>query len=153
MIRPSAPALHRRHQSSSRASRGGAALTLALASLALIGAAPSAQGTIRYVTDGDTFRLESGERIRIAGIDAPETHRDQAKCAREVVLGEAAAARARAWLDHRTVTFERFGKSYNRTVARVTLDGRDVGSALVAMGVAKWWPRYQAKPDWCASAR
>jgi micrococcal nuclease len=29
------------------------------------------------LTDGDTFRLESGERIRIAGIDAPETHRNQ----------------------------------------------------------------------------
>ena len=153
MFRPCAPALHRRHRTTGRASRAGAALTLALASLALIGAGPPAEGTIRYVTDGDTFRLESGERIRIAGIDAPETHRDQARCARERVLGEAAAARARAWLDHRTVTFERVGKSYNRTVARVTLDGRDVGSELVAMGVGKWWPRYQTKPDWCAGAR
>src|SRR3546814_14865496 len=31
-------------------------------------------GRVARVTDGDTFRLESGERIRIAGIDAPETH-------------------------------------------------------------------------------
>lgn len=29
-------------------------------------------GRVAWVTDGDTFRLESGERIRIAGIDAPE---------------------------------------------------------------------------------
>ena len=27
-------------------------------------------GRVAWVTDGDTFRLESGERIRIAGIDA-----------------------------------------------------------------------------------
>jgi endonuclease YncB( thermonuclease family) len=44
-------------------------------------------GRVAWVTDGDTFRLESGERIRIAGIDAPETQRDQAKCAGETLLG------------------------------------------------------------------
>ena len=49
-------------------------------------------GRIAYVTDGDTFRLESGERIRIAGIDAPELHRNQAKCAREVERGQDAPA-------------------------------------------------------------
>ncbi|WCM26005.1 hypothetical protein NDN01_18540 [Sphingomonas sp. QA11] len=31
---------------------------------------------VGWVTEGDTFRLESGERIRMAGIDASETHRD-----------------------------------------------------------------------------
>jgi len=116
----------------------------------LLGAAARPDtGTIRYVTDGDTFRLESGERIRIAGIDAPETHADQAKCDAELALGAAASARARALLDHRTVTFVRVGKSYNRTVARVTLDGRDLAAELVEMGVARWWPRYAPKPDWC----
>ena len=37
-------------------------------------------GRIATVTDGDTFRLTSGERIRIADIDAPESQRGQAKC-------------------------------------------------------------------------
>jgi micrococcal nuclease len=41
----------------------------------------------------------------------------------------------------------------NRTVVRVTLVGRDVGSELVATGVARWWPRWQRKPDWCVRAR
>lgn len=86
-------------------------LVAAASSLLLSGASPADQGRVRYVTDGDTFRLESGERIRIAGIDAPETHTDQAKCAAELALGEAASARARALLDHRTVTFERSGKA------------------------------------------
>lgn len=44
------------------------------AALLLIAAAPPGQGRVGYVIDGDTFRLQSGERIRIAGIDAPETH-------------------------------------------------------------------------------
>jgi endonuclease YncB( thermonuclease family) len=106
-------------------------------------------GRVRYVTDGDTFRLESGERIRIANIDAPETHEGQAKCRAEIALGLAASKRARALLDHRTVTFERVGQSYNRTVARVTFNGRDLGETLVAMGVARPWPHHKPKPDWC----
>ena len=120
--------------------------------LLTIAAAPADRGRVRYVTDGDTFRLESGERIRIAGIDAPETHADQARCAAEISLGNQAAERARELLDHREVELIRVGRSYNRTVARVTLNGRDVAAALVADGVARWWPRGVAKPDWCAGA-
>jgi len=123
------------------------------AALLLIAAAQPDQGRVVYVIDGDTFRLESGERIRIAGIDAPETHAGQAKCKGEIALGRSATARARTLLDGRTVTIMRVGRSYSRTVARVTLAGRDVGSELVATGVARWWPRWQRKPDWCVRAR
>jgi endonuclease YncB( thermonuclease family) len=116
--------------------------------------ASAATGRVRYVTDGDTFRLESGERIRIANIDAPETHAGQAKCRAEIALGLAATKRVRALLlDHQKVTFVRVGRSYNRTVARVTLDGHDLGQRLVAMGVAKPWPHYKPKPDWCGRER
>jgi endonuclease YncB( thermonuclease family) len=106
-------------------------------------------GRVARVTDGDTFRLESGERIRIGGIDAPETHRDQAKCAGEIVLGLQAKDRATALLAGRDVTFHRVGRSYNRTVATVVLDGHDLGSELVRIGVAAWWPRARPKPIWC----
>lgn len=64
-------------------------------------------GRVAWVTDGDTFRLESGERIRIAGIDAPETHRDQARCAAEIPLGLRAKDRATSVLAGREVTFHR----------------------------------------------
>jgi len=132
----------------------GFSLALAIVAGALItSSASAATGRVRYVTDGDTFRLESGERIRIANIDAPETHADQAKCRAEIALGEASAERARALLDHRTVTFVRVGRSYNRTVARVTLDGRDLGETLIAMGAARPWPHHAPKPDWCSRAR
>ncbi len=111
-------------------------------------AAPEAS-RVAYVTDGDTFRLTTGERIRIAGIDAPETHADQAHCAAERRLGDAAAARARALIDGEVVSIERVGRSYNRTVARVTLRGRDLAALLVAGGGARWWRAGRPKPDWC----
>lgn len=127
-------------------------LTAVFSMICLAGAAPAsaAQGKVRYVTDGDTFRLTSGERIRIANIDAPETRSGQARCKRELARGAAATQRARALLDHKAVTFERTGRSYNRTVARVRLNGRDLGETLVTMGIAKPWLRRQPKPDWCS---
>lgn len=107
-------------------------------------------GRVAWVTDGDTFRLESGERIRIARIDAPETHRDQAKCAGEVALGMRAKDQATALLAGRDVSFHRVGRSYARTVATVVLEGHDLGAELVRRGIAAWWPRGRPKPDWCS---
>ena len=107
---------------------------------------------VRDVTDGDTVRLTFGERIRIAGIDAPGTHADQARCAREIALGDAAVARARTLLDGQSVGIDRVGRSYDRTVARVTLDGRDLATLLVANRVARWWPADAPKPNWCGDA-
>lgn len=124
----------------------------AIASGGLATAAPPREpdiGFVRYVIDGDTFRLTSGERIRIAGIDAPETHRDQAHCAAEVALGGAAARCARALLDGRQVGIVRVGRSYNRTVAAVTLGGRDLARTFIDLGIARAWPRGRPKPDWC----
>lgn len=122
-----------------------------LAALLLTAAAPAGWEQIRYVHDGDTFRLTSGERIRIAGIDAPETDPRQAKCPVEIRRGVAAAAQARVMLAGRSVTLQRVGVSYNRTVATVRLDGRDVAARLVALEAARWWPRGAAKPDWCGT--
>jgi endonuclease YncB( thermonuclease family) len=106
-------------------------------------------GRVASVTDSDTFRLESGERIRIAGIDAPEIHRDQARCAGEIVLGLRAKDRATMLLAGRDVTFHRVGRSYNRTVAKVALDGHDLSAELVQRGIALWWPRGRPRPLWC----
>lgn len=132
----------------------GKAICTSLAALAaallLIAAAPAEQARIACVIDGDTVRLASGERVRIAGIDSPELHRRQARCAKEVEQGRSATARARALLEGRVVTIVRLGRSYNRTVAELRLDGRDVATQLVQSGIAKYWPRGRAKPDWCS---
>jgi putative thioredoxin len=61
-----------------------------------------------------------------------------------------AGGRARALLDGKAVTFERVGRSYNRTVARVSVDSRDLGETLIATGAARPWLRHHPKPDWCA---
>lgn len=112
-------------------------------------AADAGRGRIARVTDGDTFRLESGERIRIRDIDAPETQRGQARCAIEITRGRAATRAASALLQGRQVRFVRTGRSYRRTVARVTLDGRDLAALLVQRGIARRWMRGDRKPDWC----
>ncbi|MFS0771198.1 thermonuclease family protein [Sphingomonas sp. 1P08PE] len=121
----------------------------AMAACLLIAASPPAPMRVASVTDGDTFRLVGGERIRIAGIDAPETRADQADCPAEIVQGRASAAQVRALLLGRRVGIVPVGRSYARTVARVTLGGRDLARALVAIGAARWWPRGVPKPNWC----
>lgn len=126
---------------------------IGFAALLLIAAAPSENGRVRFVIDGDTFTLTSGERIRIAGIDAPETQSGQAKCQREIAAGHAATRRTKALIEGRRVVIERLGRSYRRTVARVRLDGRDLAGELVATGIARWWPRGKPRPDWCANPK
>lgn len=108
-------------------------------------------GAVRTVTDGDTFRLMSGERIRIAGIDAPETQAQRARCPVERRMGEAAKARLTRMIEGKSIRFTRVGRSYNRTVATVRHAGRDLANRLVTTGDAAWWPRGKAKPDWCGA--
>lgn len=71
----------------------------------------------------------------------------------EIVRGRAATRDVRAMLQGRLVTIDRVGRSYNRTVARVRFDGRDLGETLVAMNVARPWPHHAPKPDWCPRYR
>lgn len=117
--------------------------------LGLAATAPPSTGKVAWVIDGDTFRLTSGERIRIANIDAAETRTDQAQCAAEIRTGNIATRTAIALLKGMTVTIVRVARSYNRSVARTTLDGRDVGQMLVQKGAARPWLRGNPKPDWC----
>ena len=135
-----------------RPSRPLAMVLTAVATLLMPASVSAKTGRVRYVTDGDTFRLESGERIRIAGIDAPETHADQAHCGRELARGRISAERSCGMINGRDVRFERVGSSYNGTVARVWIGDRDPGRALVAVGAARWWQRFTTKLDWCGTS-
>ena len=83
------------------------------------------------VVDGDTFRLR-GERIRIAGIDAPETHDFQ--CAREQQQGERSARRLQQLLNSGPLELRRSGRDRDRNgrlLRKVRVNGRDVGEQLV----------------------
>lgn len=128
-------------QTPTRIGRGPVLCLLAIfvAPLA-VAAAPPGEAIVAYVIDGDTVRLTSGERIRIAGIDAPETRPDNAKCKAEIALGKNARAQAKTLLEGRRVAVVRVGRSYNRTVAKTPVAGRDVATTLVASGAVHWCP-------------
>lgn len=97
------------------------------------------------VVDGDTFWL-ADEKIRIESIDAPET--DQAKCAAERVQGEAAKRRLRSLLNSGPIYVQRTGTDrYRRTLARVLVNGIDVGEVMVGEGLVR---RYEGgRRPWC----
>ena len=99
------------------------------------------------VVDGDTFWMH-GERIRIADIDAPETH--PPRCAEEARLGKAATERLQALLNAGPVTLaeiDRDSDRYGRKLRVVLRNGKSLGEMLVAEGLARRWEG-QRRP-WC----
>jgi endonuclease YncB( thermonuclease family) len=123
---------------------------MALALLALSAAAFSLcpQGPrTTCVVDGDTFWL-AGEKIRIADINAPETH--GARCAYERALGDAATRRLIALLNagpFELAPYERDRDRYGRALRIVVRGGRSVGAQLVREGLAEPWRGRRS--DWC----
>jgi endonuclease YncB( thermonuclease family) len=102
-----------------------------------------------YAIDGDTIVMD-GETIRLANIDAPETH--QAKCDAELRLGEVAKRRMEALITSDPVTLirgdgGRMKDKYGRSLARVIVDGHDVGEILVAEQLARPWDG--RRHPWC----
>jgi endonuclease YncB( thermonuclease family) len=95
------------------------------------------------VIDGDTLEIH-GQRIRLSGIDAPES--DQL-CRGDDSLQYRCGAKAANELDEhiagRPVSCEGVGRDqYGRTVAVCTIGGEDVAGWLVSNGFAFDWPRY-----------
>jgi len=128
-----------------RANRGGRGHTRChiLAALFCLLAFP-ALGQIR-VPDGDTF-VQNGEKIRVMNIDAPEIH--PCHCQLECDLGYRAKEYVERFLSG-PIVLERASRvdKYGRTLARVSVDGVDLGEALIAAGLARPWEG-RRKP-WC----
>jgi micrococcal nuclease len=126
------------------------ALALPLSSCDLAGA--GAQELVQaqpVVIDGDTFRL-GAETIRIANIDTPEAP-PRARCMAEGRLAGLATRELGQLLASGDLTLQREGQDrYGRTLARVSVDGRDVGEALIDGGFAVAWAGRRA--DWCEAA-
>lgn len=94
-------------------------------------------GGTNCVVDGDTFYI-GGEKVRIAGIDAPETH--PSRCDYEARLGNEATERLHDLLNSGTVTMtsiDRDRDRYGRLLRNVAVGGQDVGEAMIAAGVAR----------------
>lgn len=104
-------------------------------------------GGTNCVVDGDTIWMH-GEKIRIADIDAPETH--PPRCAEEQRLGEAATKRLQALLNAGPVTLEVKGRAtdrYGRKLRIVTRGGESLGDTLVEEGLARRWTG--RRQPWC----
>jgi micrococcal nuclease len=113
---------------------------------AAFGTCHSGGGT-NCVVDGDTFYV-NGAKVRIAGIDAPETH--PPRCAEEARLGNAATERLRALLNSGAVTMsaiDRDRDGYGRLLRNVAVNGADVGEAMISAGVAREYG--SGRQPWC----
>ncbi len=117
--------------------------------LSLVATAPAAlawPARVLNVTDGDTLTVKNRntlaiEDIRLSGIDTPEV--DHGPGHRGQPFGENAKNALASLVDNRMIDVQPNGaKSYDRTVARVSVDGNDVGEALVRQGMAWQYPAY-----------
>jgi endonuclease YncB( thermonuclease family) len=106
---------------------------------------------VNCVVDGDTFWY-GGEKVRIADINAPETH--DAQCASELDLGNRATDRLLTLLNQGAFTLApnadgtgRDRDKYGRSLRVVTRDGASLGETLVDEGLAEEWKGYRG--SWC----
>ncbi len=104
-------------------------------------------GGTNCVVDGDTIWL-GGEKIRVADIDAPETH--DPRCAAERKLGDQATRRLRELLNNGSISLQPIDRDtdkYGRKLRIVLVDGQSVGERLVDEGLAR---RYAGgRRTWC----
>ena len=101
------------------------------------------------VVDGDTFWL-NGEKVRIADINAPETH--SAGCPAEQTLGDRATRRLIALLNAGPFDLAIEGRAtdrYGRSLRVVRRGGHSLGGQLVSEGLAEPWRGRRS--DWCAA--
>lgn len=80
---------------------------------------------VKHVLDGDTFivsrRIGNTNRIRLAGINAPEKYQ---------FGGKKATNRLRGLIGGKTVTIIPVGRSYNRIVANVRSKRKSINKRL-----------------------
>lgn len=96
------------------------------------------------VIDGDTLEIH-GQRIRLEGIDAPESR--QPCTHRETGQNWRCGQRAALWLSDligaQTVTCTPAGADrYQRVLAHCSVGGQDIGSEMVRKGWAMAYVRY-----------
>lgn len=104
-------------------------------------------GGTNCVVDGDTFWNE-GIKIRVADIDAPETH--PPRCEREADLGRRATLRLQELLNQgpfELQTIDRDKDRYGRILRIATRGGQSLGMQLVNEGLARKWIGH--REPWC----
>ncbi len=88
------------------------------------------------VIDGDTLEV-AGQRIRLHGIDAPESRQFCRKDGERWRCGMGATSALKAFLGSRPVSCEELDRDrYRRVVAKCAVDGVDIGEWMVSQGWA-----------------
>jgi micrococcal nuclease len=98
---------------------------------------------VRRVVDGDTLLLASGTRVRLIGVDAPESVRPDHPVE---PWGPEAARFTRSLLASRQVRLEYDRErldQHGRTLAYVWLGERLVNEELLRAGLARWERRFR----------
>ena len=103
--------------------------------LAQAAAAETFTAKVRFIPDGDTIILNDGRRVRLVGIDAPETVKKDKPA--QLCAAEAKAALAEL-VNGRELRIRAFGHDrYGRILGLVVLpDGRVANEALLLEGLA-----------------
>jgi endonuclease YncB( thermonuclease family) len=104
-------------------------------------------GGTNCVVDGDTAWI-GGEKIRIADIDAPETH--PPRCDHEAKLGDRATLRLAELMNAGPFELKMLDRDvdrYGRKLRVLVRDGRSIGDQLVAEGLARTWEG--RRRPWC----
>jgi len=121
--------------------RSALGILLAVLAIAPLRAADRFTGRVVGVSDGDTITVLRNSRpvkIRLDGIDCPESAQDFGQRARQFTSGLVFAKAVT--VDVRNVD------RYGRLVARVQVDGRDMSLALVNAGFAWHYRQYSKDP-------
>jgi micrococcal nuclease len=110
---------------------------------ALAACSGMAEHRVQQVVDGDTLVLAGGDRVRLIGVDTPETKHPDVPVQ---YFGKEASAFTRKWLEGRVVRLE-YGPDprdkYGRLLAYVWVDGVDFNREIIRRGYAVATTRFE----------
>lgn len=123
----------------------GAAVALAVMLAAKTAGAQEIVGTASVI-DGDTIEIH-GTRIRLEGIDAPESRQAcQDATGAPYRCGQKAALYLSDLIAGRPVTCDQSGQDrYGRALAFCSVAGRDIGASMVGAGWALAYRQYSTR--------
>ena len=100
---------------------------------------------IKNCYDGDTCTTVSGEKIRLACIDAPEIRGKNA----DPLKAKASKEFINNLLSNKKVKIKRIDTDrYGRTVAEIFVEGTNIQKLMVQNGFAKIYRKYSFQCDW-----
>lgn len=113
--------------------------------------------TIDRVVDGDTFEIKNPKppldllqtKHRIAGIDAPESFKQAAKCKKEIELGLKAKEFVSNFVKGGVEIVYLELDKYGRYLVVVDKNGLNLADELVKNGLAVYYDGGTKEKDWC----